>query len=118
MDFFAIVLLLAIAAWVLTRQLRKRQQYRYLVEHGVRTEARIIQRFERRLPKARRRQFVEYVFDTAEGTSVSQKIPVTRAEYVAADSGRTIPIIYDPGQPSLNRPTAYLARKGYLNGSQ
>lgn len=117
MDFFAVVLLLAIAAWILTRQLRKRQQYRYLVEQGLRTDARIIQRFERRLPKARRRQFVEYVFDTAEGISVSQKVPVTRAEYESAGSGRAIPIIYDPREPSINRPTAYLARKGYLNES-
>jgi hypothetical protein len=108
---------LVVAAVLLSvgRRIRSRsRRYRQLAQQGIETEAVILGRYRRRLPKTGHRYFVEYAFETAAGARVVRKSPASAGEYQAAEAGRPIAVVYDPREPGFSRPRRFLVDRGYL----
>lgn len=101
-------------AWIVLRRRQQVHRDRRLASQGIPADGRITRVFERRLPRARRLPVIAYRFETPGGDSFGGQIRATRDEFTAATVGDPIKILYDPARPSLNRPHAYLVRRGFL----
>ena len=114
MDALAALVVAAALLWAYRRIRARSRRYRELAQQGVQTDAVILRRYRRRLPKTGHRYFVEYEFKTTAGARVVRKSPASAGEYQAAEPGRPIAVVYDPREPGFSRPRRFLVDRGYL----
>jgi hypothetical protein len=118
MESLVIVFFAAIAGWIWYRHDQSRRRLQALAANGVRARARILGKFRRSRPKSGKRHYIECAFFTGDGTRHVQTYLVTAQEYLDYAVGDQLTVLYDPQAVEFNRPAAYLARKGLLDGAE
>ena len=113
-DSLVIVLLLGFVGWLLYHRRRQAMFLRGLARHGVETRGRVVRRRRRRPPKGARPSIVDYEFTTADGETIAARASLSAGDYAQAVPGSPITVVYDSRRPTLNRPRAWLIRKGYV----
>ena len=115
MEILALILVTAVAAWLLWTRRRREARYRQLAREGVAVDAEITRRFSGRHPKNRQqRYYLSYRFETAPGHVFERQVNVTRAEYEQVEVSGSLEVRYLPEDPGTNHTTAHLRARGYL----
>jgi hypothetical protein len=81
---------------------------RRLTRDGTMVDARISQRFMRRVTP-----YIAYTFRDQQGRAHSREVMVTQEMYDTTEGAQTVPVVYLPDKPQWNRPAAGDASKGF-----
>ena len=115
MSGFLFILVVAVLAWLLLQERRKKMdRLRRLAAQGIAVNAEVIRRFHRPRPKSRKVPYIEYRFTTVNGETFQQKAQVTGAQYQQLTPGTSVDVVYDADNPDTSRLRSYLADKGLL----